>query len=599
MFNALEESIEWPSNLTVRPNFEMRPGAHGQIFQMAAPNSMVPLTTFNYHVRPASTGEFAVPEFVVQVYGQPVPVPAARLEVSSDPAAPVPPSLRLMLEISRTNPFVGEPINVRVLLPAAIGGVIQGLAQVQLNGEGFLVDLGTVRQRIEPIPIGGSNVTTFIHETTLTPITTGKLSVLAQGFMAGTRFTGVIQGPAAVFGGFPQYTLLDSDPLELEVRPLLREGELPGFTGAIGSFGLDVPALSTNVVRVGDPVKLAVTVHGNNLARLIAPPPPAQMSDWQMFSAVSDGAPPQLIQARGFAVFIYTLLPLTEKTTASPAIPFSYFNPERGRYLDLTIPPVPVTVTPGLIPADVHSLLQTGLAESEQEPVLSGLAVSPGRTAASLVPVQQNRWFLLLQLVLAALFVGIWYWDRRRRYLEHHPDILLRRRARRALRREWRVLRRAARAGDAERFASAAVTAMRVACAPHYSAEPRALVGSDVLEVLRESSGRARLSPARRNTLQAPERRAGDRRALAPSYIPGAEQFSWGLASTAAIPNYVPSFQLREDRPDDWVKTSGIVRRFFALTDATRFDTDAPDPHELLSLQSEIEGVLQELEARL
>src|SRR5207248_4968482 len=98
-------------------------------------------------------------------------------------------------------------------------------------------------------------------------------------------------------------------------------------------------------------------------------------------------------------------------------------------------------------------------------------------------------WFPLIQLAPAAAFFGLWRWDRRRRFLEQHPEILLRRRARRALRRERRALRRAVRDRDSKGFAAAAVSAMRIACAPHYPAEARALVGSDVLECLSAADG--------------------------------------------------------------------------------------------------------------
>ena len=115
--------------------------------------------------------------------------------------------------------------------------------------------------------------------------------------------------------------------------------------------------------------------------------------------------------------------------------------------------------------------------------------------------------------------------------------MVLRRRARRALRRDWRALRRAAHAADAPRFAAAAVSAMRVACAPHYPAEPRALVGGDVLPLLPESD--------------------------------------------------------RCGRPGE------VVRRFFAVTDATQFGTAKATAPELLLLQPELERVLEQLEARL
>jgi hypothetical protein len=165
------------------------------------------------------------------------------------------------------------------------------------------------------------------------------------------------------------------------------------------------------------------------------------------------------------------------------------------------------------------------------------LASSPGLAAASLIPIQSRIWFPLMQLAPAAAFLGLWGWDRRRRFLEQHPEVIRRRRARRGLRREWRALERAARAGDGRRFTGAAVNAMRAACAPHYPAEPRALVGSDVLLVLPEV-----------------ERRG-------------------------------PSGE--------------VVRRFFAVSDAARFATSPADQRELLGLKPDLERVLQGLEERL
>ena len=489
-----------------------------------------------------------------------VTVPSAQLEVMSEPPATVAPAVQLALGLPATNLFLGQAVQAHIVLPGSPGGVVQGLMQPQLSGPGLLVDLGGIRQRIEMAPHGGVNVATFIYEITFTPMMAGNLTVFAQGFTVGRRVSGpvVTNRPPPVPPGLPQFTLVESDPVELNVRPLPKEGELPGFTGAIGSLAVGPPKLATNLLHVGDPVRLTVTVTNRGdapLARLVNPPPP-QTPDWQVFVA-TDFAPGQpvplqqpgtLPRARlpaqagsleGVTTFNYTLIPLTEAARATPPIPFSYFDPKAVRYIDLTIPPVPVTVKPGAVPGDLASLQQANSAvvEPEKELVLSGLAGSRGRTASSLVPPQQQAWFPLVQLAPALVFLGLWRWDRRRRYLEKHPDIILRRRARRALRRQWRLLRRAARAADARRFAAAAVNAMRVACAPHYPAEPRALVGADVVPLLPE-----------------PERA--------------------GPAGAA-------------------------VRRFFAVTDAESFGTVPPNAAELLPLQPDLERVLQELEQKL
>ena len=551
VFNALEDSIEWPNNIAGPAELEIRPGARGEILQMTATN-MEPRAAFNCRVRASRTGSFTVPAFAVKVAGKQVTVPAARLEVVNVPPTAVT-AQQLRLELTATNLLIGEPVTARILSPASPAGVVQGLGLPQFIGDGILVDLGGIRQRVEMVPRGGVAVPSFIYETTLRPVVTGKLSVYAQGFTSGSVFSGpvMITGPAVIPGGRPQYVLLESDPVELNARPLPREGELPGFTGAIGRFTAGPPRLATNVVRVGEPVKLSVTItnRGNGpLARLVPPPAP-QVNDWQVLGA-GDFAPVQPVMpppgpvaptatVEGVVTFNYTLVPLSDKARATPAIPFSYFDPSAGAYADLTIPPVAVTVSPGAMPGDFASLQHAAALEEkpDKQLALSGLAPARGRTAVSLVPLQERAWFPLVQLAPAACFLGLWAWDRRRRYLEGHPEVILRRQARRALRRHRRTARRAARAADAAHFGAAAVNALRAACAPHYPAEPRALVGGDVLQLLpeRDRSGR------------------------------GGE----------------------------------VVRRFFAVTDAAEFSTAKPNAAELFRLQPELERVLQELEQRL
>jgi hypothetical protein len=545
-FNALEDSVKWPDEIVVPPPLALRPSARGQVLQPAG-DRLKPQTAINYHARAAAPGSFTIPEFVVQVYGRPVTVPAARLDVVAEPATVMPPALQLDLELSETNAYAGQPVGVRVLMPASVSNVVQGLQHVRLNGDGILVDQALARQSITVLPNNGRNTATFIFETVLTPLIAGKVTVSAQGFTAGNRFTGAIAipGPVTVPGGPPQYVLLDSDPVTLNVRPLPRSGSLPGFTGAIGTFISDPPQLSSSQVRVGEVVKLTVTFRGEgNLARFVAPPPPIA-GDWQISTAVPNGAPmpnrlPGPAGTPGNAVsFSYTLIPLTNATRATPAIPFSYFDPKRASYVDLTIPSLPITVLPGATAIDSQMLAEANAASGADETklALSALAMTPGPGDGSLVPLQQRRWFLLLQPLPVLGFAGLWAWERRRRFLEQHPDILLRRRARRALRRERRALQKAVRAGDSLRFANVAVSAMRVACAPHYPAEPRALVCRDVLGLLAETE------------------RAG--------------------------------------RPGE------VIRRFFAVADASIFSATATDGNGLLSLQPELERVLEELEARL
>ena len=431
---------------------------------------------------------------------------------------------------------------MRVIAPASSGNVIQGMDQVRFNGEGFLPDTTIARQSIGPIEQNGQSVLAYVYETALIPLKVGDLTISAQGFTVGNMLSGtvVIQGQAVIPGLVNQNILLDSDPLTLHVKPL-PAGQLPGFTGAIGSFTLDTPSLSTNRIRVGDVLKLVVTFRGeNNLARLVAPPPPAS-AQWRIFPAVPGAAFP--VPAKPStgrpSTFTYTLIPLTNGLRATPSIPFSYFDPRKAAYVDLAIPSVPIEVTGGSVSAEAQILAANDFSSKtgETNRTLSSLADQPGLSADSLVPWQQRAGFWLLQLGLLAVFLGLWSWDRRRRFLEAHPDLVRRRHARRALRRARRALARAARAGDAPRYLTHAITALRVATAPHFPAEPDALVCRDVLEIL------------------------GDNSAQSPS--------------------------------------GRIVGKFFALADASRFSGNGSEPNGLLALDPELSSVLQVLEAKL
>ncbi len=374
------------------------------------------------------------------------------------------------LDISATNIFLGQPFRVRVLLPAGPANEIEALREVQFKGDGLMTDKTALRQSIETVNVNGQLKPAFVCEMTVTPIAPGPLKFSAQGFSAGREFMGPIsiRGAVSLPGGQPKYVLLTSDPVEVNVRPLPMDGELPGFTGAMGKFFRDPLRLSKDRLNVGEPIQLNITYHGEGDLTRFVPPAAPRSRDWQI---IADPPP----------ATSFTLIPQTDEVTSTPAIPFACFDPDSGKYIDLTIPPVPVTVVGQGLPVE----RRTQDSEDKSTPLkLSALATTPGKIVSSLRPLPLRSGFWAAQLVPAIGFFALWQWDRRRRFFEAHPEILRRRRARRALRREKRQLQKAVAAGDAENFVRHSVAALRVACAPHYPAHPHALVCADVLAQL-------------------------------------------------------------------------------------------------------------------
>ncbi len=151
------------------------------------------------------------------------------------------------------------------------------------------------------------------------------------------------------------------------MRPLPVEGELPGFTGAIGKFFRDPPRLSTNRLPVGEPLQLKLVFHGEGDLTRFVPPAPPRSRDWQV---IADPPP----------ATSFTLIPLTDEARATPAIPFSYFDPGTAKYVDLTIPPQPVTVVGEGLPVELPVFNEEGKPAAPVK--LSSLAPAPGRTVS-------------------------------------------------------------------------------------------------------------------------------------------------------------------------------------------------------------------------
>jgi tetratricopeptide (TPR) repeat protein len=484
--SALEQSIEWPERLAGPEGLNWEKGARGQVLQLAGAG-MQPRTTFNYRVRADRPGSYSMPEFTVDVYGKPVRVPAAQWLVQPANGAAPANGEKLILEFPETNLFVGQPATARILLRGSLGGVVQGISQVQINGRGLMTDMGAVRQRIESTPLGGIQTAAYVFETLVTPVNTGEIEVFAQGFTVGNRFAGpiTITGSVTIPGGPPQYTLLESDTIKVRVQPLPRAGELPGFTGAIGRFLLDPPQLSTNLTRVGDPLRLTAHLRAANGQPIrLVPPPPPPSREWQILPFSPEQAGGR--GAQPVATFDYTLIPLSAAVTRTPVIPFSYFDPLTRRHVDLSIPGLPVTVLTNSEAGQVEALLAAAELESArpQDLTLQELSQTPGSGSASLVPLQEQAWFPLVQATPAVFFLGLWVWDRRRRFLEDHPALVRRRKALRRLKRDRARLARLGREGETMEYLRTATLAIQNAAAAHYPAEPRALVCGDVLAVL-------------------------------------------------------------------------------------------------------------------
>ena len=497
--SATQGSIRWPDAVSAPPDLQFGNDARGQLSLPDGIN-IPPLTSYIYEVTPKVTGHFTVPEFQVDSGWRPVTIPAASLDVLATNIGTVP--SKILVEISTTNLFFGEPLRVRLVAPPDPANRMLFFRDVQYNGGALLADRLSMRNGFGPVDFGGRLMQASTFETVVTPLAAGQIMFSVQAFVGFNQ----IDSAGCKF--------MVSDAASIFVRPLPSENELPGFTGAVGTFLADAPKLSTNRVHVGVPIKLKYNFYGKgNLTRYVPPEAP-RSREWQVIAGnIGDNT--------------FTLIPLTDEATSTPAIPFAAFDPATENYYDLTIPAFPVTVTGDGLPTQI-----SGWSSGDTNSVtlkLGTLAKLPGRSAPDLQPPQKRAGLILTQILPVFIFFTLWRWDKRKRFLEAHPEIVRRRRAKRDLRREISLWRQAVAQGDADKFVAHAAAAMRIAVAPHFPANAQAMVCGDVLSWFEDAEQNGKTGETVRKIFMAADARFADSKPPAADFMAMKSDVEWVL----------------------------------------------------------------------
>lgn len=116
------------------------------------------------------------------------------------------------------------------------------------------------------------------------------------------------------------------------------------YRGAVGKYQIVTQASPTNV-KAGDPIELRIGIAGTGPMELVQAPPlaelPALAKDFkvpnQPLAGYAEGAQ---------KVFSTTIRPRKEGIGEIPAIPFTYFDPEVGKFITVKSKPIEIKVAP-------------------------------------------------------------------------------------------------------------------------------------------------------------------------------------------------------------------------------------------------------------
>lgn len=360
-----------------------------------------------YRITPLRAGEFAVPSIEVRAGGEvlrtePVPFRVVGASERQD--------LRATLSASSTEPYVGQPFEVRLELLVERGASINN-AVFTLPGvdERFSVQETPSRGRQTR---GGFDFLGAPAQITMDRVTVDGVEF--DRVRTSRTLVASVPGEATIGPGVwicdfvPARTrrgarvAVPTDELTVRVQELPLEGRPSEFTGLIGEYRLSASAMPTEV-RVGDPIRFELTLEGPGDLRRIEAPEIAGMPGFDSgFRLANRDAERQLGDGR--VTFRYVIRAITDAVEAIPSVVLNSFDPVSGEYDLIETDPIPLKVAPSKVVTAVDGEAFTRPAAEAQRVESAPRTLAANRSGSALL---QSQRFTLGEAVRSPVVIGL------------------------------------------------------------------------------------------------------------------------------------------------------------------------------------------------
>lgn len=276
-------------------------------------------------------------------------------------------------------------------------------------------------------------------------------------------------------------TRVQTNPLQIDVRPLPPPPQGKPFEGAVGRFAVSMTT-DRDSVKTGESFTLSIVVRGaGNIHALGVPepklPPSAKLyrSRDDRQSAPGYGGDPDLVG--GEARFDFLILPKQEGTLTIPALEYLFFDPQTKRYETARAPSLSVDVKPG----DVMAAPDDAAEQRIRHIIPNG----PGRRHTR--PPFANRLLWTAQLIPLIALGLIGYRLRRADRLRSDPDLARSLNAPRVARAQLQAARQALSDSDGDAFCGCVYHAVTDYIAQRAGLPARDISSSEALAALRSA----------------------------------------------------------------------------------------------------------------
>jgi BatD DUF11 like domain len=254
--------------------------------------------------------------------------------------------VHLVAEISNSNPYINQPINVVYKLYVSQNSAISNPFEKESPQYN---DFWSMVERVDPLKIeettykGESYRVIVLNKVVLYPQKSGRLQLDP---LVMEMLVEVPTGQVDVFGRpFTRQvkTTATTGKQYINVKPLPQAGKPAGFKDAVGDFDFKVTANKTT--SNGEPIQLTVTVSGKGNLKLIGLPKPEVPSALEVYDPEhKENVKTPLTGMTGSVSDVYTIVPTAKGKFPIKGLQFSWFDLSTGTYKTITSDDIMINV---------------------------------------------------------------------------------------------------------------------------------------------------------------------------------------------------------------------------------------------------------------
>lgn len=353
--------------------------------------------SYIYILLPTQKGQLTIKQAAIEINGQiyktsPVKINVTNaVEIPKDPneapAISADDNIYLVADISKSNPYLNEPITVvyKLYFSYSIGiSNWRELNKPKYN-DFWSQNIDIKQLKAEEGMFKGERYRyVVLRKTVLYPQKSGKLEIEPLSLDIDCQ----VPSNRRNFWGQP-IMVEDSKRVSagskiINVRALPESGKPVDFSGAVGQFDFKVNPSKTTL-KNGESLDLTLSVIGKGNLKLFSLPKPVVPTALEMYDPVhEENVSTPLTGMTGRITDKYTIIPQYKGSYQIKPLSFSYFDLASGRYKTITSQPITITVLDGPSVASGEKSNPTEVTKNKVEVAKSFAFIKPKTSLKSM-----------------------------------------------------------------------------------------------------------------------------------------------------------------------------------------------------------------------